>query len=246
MLSNRVLAVNDSWSVKMRFEDLNWMDVDKYLAQDDRVILITGATEQHAYLSLLTDILIPSRIALAVSERTGVLIAPPLNFGVSYYFVDFPGTISLSEHTFDAVLSEIVEGLLQQGFARFFIMNGHGGNKIPSRLTDLNLEGIAHITWYNWWRGDAVHAFEDKHGLQLNHANWGENFPFNRVAESPAEIKLDVDMEMHTDANASARDTLGDGSFGGQYQVSDEMMQELFGSVVEEAVSLLVGMPAVD
>ena len=48
----------------MRFQDLNWMDVERYLETDNRIMLITGATEQHAYLSLLTDI----RISLAANE----------------------------------------------------------------------------------------------------------------------------------------------------------------------------------
>ena len=29
----------------MRFEELNWMDVERYLEQDDRLILVTGACE---------------------------------------------------------------------------------------------------------------------------------------------------------------------------------------------------------
>ncbi len=33
----------------MRFDDLNWMDVEKYLQHDDRVMLILGASEQHGY-----------------------------------------------------------------------------------------------------------------------------------------------------------------------------------------------------
>ena len=32
----------------MRIEDLNWMDVEEYLKRDDRLMLVTGATEQHA------------------------------------------------------------------------------------------------------------------------------------------------------------------------------------------------------
>lgn len=77
----------------MRLQDLNWMDVERYLQNDCRIILITGATEQHAYLSLATDILIPSRIALAVVEREPVLVAPPFNFGVSEHFADFPARL---------------------------------------------------------------------------------------------------------------------------------------------------------
>jgi hypothetical protein len=28
----------------MRFEDLNWMDVEKYLEQEDRMMLVTGGS----------------------------------------------------------------------------------------------------------------------------------------------------------------------------------------------------------
>ena len=51
----------------MRLEDLNWMDVEKYLQREDRLMLVTGSTEQHAYLSLLTDIKIPLALADAAS-----------------------------------------------------------------------------------------------------------------------------------------------------------------------------------
>jgi len=70
----------------MRIEDLNWMDVENYLKQDDRLILVIGACEQHGYLSLLTDIRIPLALADAASQQAGVLVAPPLNYGASPYF----------------------------------------------------------------------------------------------------------------------------------------------------------------
>lgn len=228
----------------MRFEDLNWMDIERYLEQDDRIILVTGSTEQHAYLSLLTDILIPARIALAVAERERVVVAPPLNFGVSELFVDFPGTISLSRATFEAVLSEMADGLLHHGFRRFFILNGHGGNQMPPHLNDLQLEGLARVEWYDWWRENAVQNFEAEHGLRLNHANWGENFPFNRVAESPAEVKPAV-MLAEIQGGRTPRDVLGDGSFGGPYQADDTLMQALFDRVVDEAAARLRAMPPV-
>ncbi len=217
----------------MRLQDLNWMDVERYLQNDTRIILITGATEQHAYLSLATDILIPSRIALAVIEREPVLVAPPFNFGVSEHFADFPGTITLTRTIFEAVLGEMVDGLLRQGFERFFILNGHGGNKMPQHLVDLNLENAARIVWYDWWREAAVKQFEAEFQLRLDHANWGENFPFNRVAESPTNSKAPVDLTLF-DAGRPMREVLGDGNYGGPYQVADTLMQELFRRVVDE------------
>ncbi len=225
----------------MLLQDLNWMDVERYLEQDNRIILITGATEQHAYLSLLTDILIPQRLAIAVSERENVIIAPPLNFGVSEEFAEFPGTISLSQATFDAVLTDVLDSLMLHGFTRFFILNGHGGNRIPSRLSELDMEGLVRITWYDWWRSDAVRAFEQEFGLEMGHANWGENFHFNRITESPTDAKPPVNLDLLNEST-SARDVIGDGSFGGEYQVADDLMHILFDRVVEEATGIVTAM----
>ena len=222
----------------MRLQDLNWMDVERYLERDQRIILITGATEQHSYLSLATDILIPSRIALAVVEQESVLVAPPFNFGVSELFGDFPGTITLSPQTFDAVLSEMVEGLMHQGFERFFVLNGHGGNKMPQRLKDLHLDNVIRLDWYDWWREDAARQFAAEQGLRGDHANWSENFTFTRVANVPAGSKNPVNLEL-LDAGQSPRDVLGDGNFGGEYQIDDELMQALFLRVVAEVVERL-------
>jgi creatinine amidohydrolase len=221
----------------MRLQDLNWMDVERYLEHDNRVIVVTGSTEQHAYLSLTTDTLIPTRIALAVAEREPIIIAPPLPFGVSPLFVDFPGTISLSRATFDALFTEVIESLIHHGFARFFVINGHGGNHLPERLHDLYPDETARFVWYDWWREKPVKDFEAQHGLRLDHANWGENFPFNRVGPSPRVDKPPVNLELLADH--SPRDVLGDGSFGGLYQVNDALTQELFRLVVDDVTGLV-------
>ena len=223
----------------MRLQDLNWMDVEKYLEKDDRIILVVGSTEQHAYLSLLTDALIPLHIAEAVAKQEKVLIAPPLNFGVSHIFREFPGTITLSKQTFEYVLLEIFESLFHHGFQRFLIINGHGGNEMPERMKELHSDGSdVQILWFNWWKSDAVASFAKKHNLIPEHANWSENFPFNRVAESPKEEKPTINWKQLKDVT-NARGILGDGNFGGVYQIEDKLMQELFDLVVEETIGVM-------
>ena len=105
----------------MLFKDLNWMNVEQYLERDDRVVVITGACEQHGYLSLSSDILIPLEVAREACRREGVLIAPPLAYGISPYFTAYPGTLSLRTETFSLVVREIIEGLLSQGFRRVLV-----------------------------------------------------------------------------------------------------------------------------
>lgn len=224
----------------MRFEDLCWLDVDEYLHADNRVILVLGSTEQHAYLSLLTGMLVPDALAQAVAERAGALVAPSLNFGVSGPFTDFPGTLGLSRVTFDAVVSELVESLLHQGFRRLLIINGNRGNRLPQRVRDLEMDGYIRLAWFDWWCGSAVAQVEAAHGLQMDHGNWGENFAFTRVRECPEGEKPPVNLDA-VDAQG-LRERLGDGSYGGPYQVPAEVQQALLTALVDEAYGLLMAL----
>jgi creatinine amidohydrolase/Fe(II)-dependent formamide hydrolase-like protein len=47
----------------MNFADLNWMQIEAYLAEDDRLIVVIGATEQH--LSALLPIFWTTRVRSA-------------------------------------------------------------------------------------------------------------------------------------------------------------------------------------
>ena len=200
----------------MRFEDLNWMDVESYLETDDRLILVVGSCEQHGYLSLATDTRIPAAIADALSERTGVLVAPALNFGISPYFADFPGTISLRAQVFLQVLEDIVRAVHRHGFHGLLVLNGHGGNEAASAtLHELASEmPELRIAWHSWWTASQVDEVEKKHALSGTHADWSEAFAFTRVAPLPEGEKPAVDQPWMLSAKA-ARQLLGDGLFGG-------------------------------
>lgn len=224
----------------MRLEELNWMDVENYLKSDNRLIFIFGSCEQHAYLSLLTDVKIPSALADAASAVSGVLVAPPLNFGASPYFMAYPGTLSLRITTLLDIAEDLVLSAYQHGFRRLLILNGHGGNEpirlrlyeLASRYKDLQ------IAWYAWWQSNQVQEVAMKYGIKPAHANWLEAFPFTRVAELPDIDKLPAYIPGLLGAD-QARDAYGDGSFGGPYQVNQEILDEIFQAALEAILGLL-------
>jgi creatinine amidohydrolase len=224
----------------MLLEDLNWMDVEEYLKHDDRIILVTGSCEQHGYLSLLADVRQPMAIATAAAERESVLVAPPLNFGVSSYFAAYPGTLSLSVETFNRVVCEIVSELNRQGLRRVLVLNGHGGNSgMEAALRELiNKLPELRLLIHNWWKGPAAVQFYAENKLAPAHANWSENFSFTRVRDVPEGDKPATGATPYLPA-AEVRARLGDGSFGGPYQASDEIMQALFEAAVAEVAQLL-------
>jgi creatinine amidohydrolase len=224
----------------MRLEDLNWMDVEAYLKHDDRVMLILGSTEQHGYLSLAADTRIPQALADAASERTGVLVAPAVPYGVSACFEAYPGTLSLRLATYLQLLEELVGGMHRQGFRGVQIVIGHGGNfPAMTRLSELSNElPDLRLGLHAWFEELAVLAVAERHGLKGDHANWSEAFPFTRVSELPTGEKTPVEIPPLTSA-AETRRLLGDGVFGGAYQASEAVMQEMLDAGVESLVGAL-------
>ena len=224
----------------MRLEELNWFDVESYLEGEDRLMLVIGSCEQHGYLSLLTDVKIPLALADAASQQSGVLVAPPLNFGVSPYFMAYPGTISLRTSTFLDVVEDLVRSVYAHGFRRLLVLNGHGGNDAArSRLFELasQLPGL-HLSWYAWWQSHSVQTVAMEHELKPAHASWMEAFPFTRVAELPPGEKTPPYVPGLMGAQ-QARQVYGDGVFGGPYVVDDTIMDELFEAALKDVLHLL-------
>ena len=216
------------------------MDVESYLQHDDRVMLVLGACEQHAYLSLLTDAKVPLALADAASQQSGVLVAPPMNFGASPYFMDYPGTISLRVVTLLNVAEDLVRSLYRHGFRRILVLNGHGGNDpVRGRLYEVadNL-GDLRLAWYAWWQSHSLEPIFLKHGIKPAHANWLEAFDFTRVADLPEGVKAPPHVPGLMGAT-EARRVYGDGSFGGPYAVGKAVMDEVFAACLEDVVQLL-------
>jgi len=224
----------------MRFEDLNWFDVQSYLQHDDRLILVLGSCEQHGYLSLLTDVKISQSLADAASQRTGVLIAPPLNFGCSPYFMAYPGTLSLRASTLLDTVEDLTRSAYRHGFRRVVVLNGHGGNdgararlyEVASELHDLRL------AWYAWFQSHSVLEVAQQHGLKPAHASWLEAFTFTRVSELPEVEKVPPHVPGLLGAD-EARQVYGDGVFGGPYQVDEAIMHEVFAAALQDILVLL-------
>ena len=206
------------------------MQLEDYLRRDDRIVLPIGSTEQHAYLSLGTDNILAERVSVEAAEPLGVPVLPVLPYGFTPYFAAaYPGGPTLRLETFLAVVRDLLDSLYGQGFRRFLVVNGHGGNTPASSLARewAASHPEAQAIFHSWWDAPEVRELAANIAPDYSHANWGENFPWTRLegVELPSEGKPMVDEEAYNVANpAGLRELIGDGSFGGVYQVSDEDM----------------------
>jgi creatinine amidohydrolase len=230
----------------MRISDMNWMQVQSYLEHDDRAVLPLGSTEQHAYLRLTVDCILPERVAVEAAEPLGIPVFPVLAYGVTPYFREFPGSISLKVETHLRVVRDILDGMAHSGFRRILICNGHGGNGAAAQLAQ---EWAAdhpgcRVLFHNWWNAPKTWAKVQEIDPVASHGSWMENFPWTRLAgvEVPKHQRPMVDMaQVRALDPVALRNYLGDGNYGGLYQRSDDELLALWDTAVEETRALLTG-----
>jgi creatinine amidohydrolase len=229
----------------MRIADTTWMQVERYLENDDRCVLPLGSTEQHAYLSLAVDAILSERVAVDAAEPLGIPVFPAVPYGLTPYFMAFPGTVTLTPGTYERVLSEILGSLRGHGFRRILVVNGHGGNSGARPAAEAwAAVHDARLLWHDWWKAPRTMAAVKAIDQAASHASWMEGFPWTRVADVdvPTGHKPSVDLSGREGLSPEAfRQRLGDGSFGGWYERPDEELLAIWEIGVQETRELLEG-----
>ncbi len=228
----------------MRVADLSWMQVEAYLESHDLCVLPLGCTEQHAHLSLATDTTLAERVAVEAAEPLGVPVFPAVPYGITPYFMDYPGTVTVSPTTYERLLTEVLGSLRRHGFRRIAVVNGHGGNTPARPAAEAwarRRKGVT-LRWHDWWKAPRTRSAIDAIDPIASHASWMESFPWTRVpgASPPSAHKPRVDLTGTTDISpAKFRELVGDGSFGGYYQRPDDEMGAIWQIAVDETRAVL-------
>ena len=209
-----------------------WREVEAYLKRSVGIVLPIGSTEQHGAMGLIgTDGICAEAIALGIGERADALVGPTVSLGANQFNLAFPGTISLRATTLMALITDYVESLACQGFRRFYVLNGHGGNVAPVRAAFHDLHrsrGGLYLRLRSWWelpRANALRlelygAAEGMHATPSEVAITQHVLPdhIKQVSEPapaplPAAFLRDHAGDQHRDA-AHHRESFPDGRVG--------------------------------
>jgi len=230
----------------MRIADRNWMQVEAGLERDRRAVIPMGSTEQHGYLSLAVDAILAERVAVEAADPLHVPVFPVLSYGITPYFLKYPGTISLRLDTYHRIVTDILDSLASAGFTRVLFVNGHGGNIPGGSIAQewMNARPGVAVKWHNWWNAPKTAAAVAEIDPVASHASWMENFPWTRLAGVvlPPGRKPMIDIgRMRAMDAAGVRAYLGDGNFGGAYEQPDDRMMAVWRAGVEETRDALEG-----
>ena len=171
-------------------------EVQAFLREHQTVIVPTGSTEQHGpHGPLLTDALVPTEVARRVAADVGALVAPPINYALSYPHVGFTGVVHIRIPTFMALIEDLCAGLAAIGFRRIVFLNGHYDNTYAIAYACAaaapRLPAGVRAFPVNYWDGitaeEAAEYFGPTAGL---HANKAETSAV--MAIDPALVDLDA------------------------------------------------------
>jgi creatinine amidohydrolase len=102
------------------------------VARDETVVLAPiAACEQHSrHLPTITDTVLVTAVAEGVEARLAgqVLLLPTLWLGASHHHLPFGATLSVGVDAHVDLLCELLTPLLDDGYQRLLVLNGHGGN----------------------------------------------------------------------------------------------------------------------
>lgn len=160
-------------------EEMTWMDVrDAIKAGKTTAIIATGGMEPNGpWLVTGKHNYVLHQNCEAIARKLGNALCAPIvkfvpegNLEPASGHMTSPGTISMRENTFRALLSDIVVSLKQHGFTNIILIGDSGGNQAGQRwvadsVTKLwnGAPVVAHVQEYYDYAGAA--AYMKEHGI---------------------------------------------------------------------------------
>ncbi len=104
---------------------LSWPDIETRIANGAAGVLPVGASakEHGHHLPMNTDQVQAEWLAQRLTEKFDILVWPTVNYGYYPAFTDYPGSCSISEHTFTLLVREILSELFRHRVQTVIILN---------------------------------------------------------------------------------------------------------------------------
>jgi creatinine amidohydrolase len=115
----------------MKFHELTWPLLRDVSRVGTVVLAPIAACEQHSrHLPTYTDTILVTAVAEGVEQRLPrqVLLLPTQWFGASAHHLRFGATLSAEVDTHITMICDLLVPLLEDGYQRVLVLNGHGGN----------------------------------------------------------------------------------------------------------------------
>lgn len=171
-------------------EELTWMEIrDAQKAGKDTVIVATGGIEQNGpYLALGKHNYILRATTEAIARKLGTALVAPIvpfvpegNIEPPSLHMHYPGSISLTEETYQALLTDICASFRATGFKHVILIGDSGGNQA-------GMKAVAAALSAKWTDGKTRVTFVPEY---YDYANLGKWLATQGIKETPEGLHDD-------------------------------------------------------
>jgi creatinine amidohydrolase/Fe(II)-dependent formamide hydrolase-like protein len=195
-------------------EDLTWMEVrDQMRSGKDTVIVATGGVEQNGpYLVTGKHNVVLKGTTAAIARKLGnALVAPIVPFVPEGEFdpptlhMKYPGTIGVTQATYEALLTDICRSLQVHGFRNIVLIGDSGDNQVGMK----NVADKLNAQWKGqrsrvhyvaeYYNFPAVTAWLEEQGIKQTPEGYHDDFTMTALmmAVDPSSVR----MRQRIDAN---------------------------------------------
>jgi len=118
---------------KIMLEKMTYREVPEAVKESNGIVIIPcGVLEAHGpYLPVNVDTLYTVETVTRAANEVGVVVAPTIPYGNVKQQMGFPGSVHIRHKTLINLVKDIGHSLVQHGFNKLLVVNGHGGNIAP-------------------------------------------------------------------------------------------------------------------
>ena len=164
-----------------RFEETGGFEVGDIASTYRLAILPLGSLEFHGpHNPLGSDSIIISGIAERVASRTKAMLFPTITFTqCPAHTAHFPGTISVRPEVMTMYFADVLRNVLDVGFRKIFVLNGHDGNIGPGRgavaqvADEVKDSALLLASWWEFLPGQMMKASGMFHQANGGHGHGG-------------------------------------------------------------------------
>jgi creatinine amidohydrolase len=146
----------------IRVADVSWPVVEGRLSRGAVAVLPIGAAskEHGRHLPMATDLVQVEWLVDRLVQQANVVVWPAVSYGYYPAFVDYPGSTSLSEKTFTALVIEILGAIRHAGAQRVLLLNSGISTIGPLEVAIGRSPGFAILQLVNVYAGPHYRACE--------------------------------------------------------------------------------------
>ena len=178
----------------MRVSERSWPEIKAALTNNAIAILpIAASCKEHGkHMPMSTDYLQVEWLISQLVTQVNTVVWPSLTYGYYPAFIDYPGSCSLEESTFEKVVTEILQGMIRSGAKKIYLLNTGISTISPLNRARKSFQNSVNIQLINIYSGKHFRAAEKKIKQQIRGSHADEIETSIMLVIAPDRVNMDL------------------------------------------------------